>query len=65
MADYTVKQHDRPGPLRATLRDAAGHAIDLTKFVRWFINANREAFKVNRITTADVSGFRDHLRRLD
>ena len=36
---------------------------DLAKFVRWFTNVNREQFKVDRITTADASGFRDHLRR--
>lgn len=36
---------------------------DLDKFCRWFTTANREAFRFDRITTADVSGFRDHLRR--
>ena len=38
-------------------------AQDLAKFTRWFTTTNREAFRFARITTADVSGFRDHLRR--
>jgi site-specific recombinase XerD len=36
---------------------------DLAKFTRWFTSVNREQFKVDRMTTADVSGFRDHMRR--
>lgn len=36
---------------------------DLDKFTRWFSTTNREAFQFAGITTADVSGFRDHLRR--
>lgn len=36
---------------------------DLAKFTRWFTTANRETLQFARITTADVSGFRDHLRR--
>lgn len=36
---------------------------DLTKFARWFADANREPFVVGRVTTRDVSDFRDHLRR--
>lgn len=38
-------------------------AQDLAKFTRWFSQANKEAFKINRVTTGDVSSFRDHLRR--
>ena len=38
-------------------------ASDLDKFVRWFTTANREPLRFSRITVADVSGFRDHLRR--
>jgi integrase/recombinase XerC len=36
---------------------------DLKKFARWFGTANREPFKASRVTTRDVSDFRDHLRR--
>ena len=36
---------------------------DLKKFARWFSSANRESFTVSRVTTRDVSDFRDHLRR--
>jgi integrase/recombinase XerC len=35
---------------------------DLAKFARWFTGANNEPLRFARITTADVSGFRDHLR---
>ena len=42
-------------------RRALSH--DLAKFARWFTTANTEPLRVSRITTADVSGFRDHLRR--
>lgn len=38
-------------------------AQDLAKFARWFASANNEPLRFARITTADVSGFRDHLRR--
>lgn len=36
---------------------------DIRKFSRWFSGANREPFLVERVTTRDVSDFRDHLRR--
>ncbi|HMP57733.1 MAG TPA: tyrosine-type recombinase/integrase [Gemmatales bacterium] len=36
---------------------------DLKKFAHWFTAANREPFKASRVTTRDVSDFRDHLRR--
>ncbi len=38
-------------------------AGDLEKFSSWFEKANQEAFRLNRVTTNDVSSFRDHLRR--
>ena len=38
-------------------------AQDLEKFSRWFTEANREPFRISRVTTGDVSSFRDHLRR--
>lgn len=36
---------------------------DLEKFSGWFAQANREPFRISRVTTRDVSDFRDHLRR--
>lgn len=38
-------------------------AQDLTKFADWFVQANKEPFRIGRVTTRDVSDFRDHLRR--
>jgi integrase/recombinase XerC len=38
-------------------------ALDLGKFARWFVQANQEPFRIARVTTGDVSSFRDHLRR--
>lgn len=36
---------------------------DLGKFSTWFTKANREPFRIGRVTARDVSDFRDHLRR--
>ncbi len=36
---------------------------DARKFAAWFTEANREPLRVNRVTTRDVTDFRDHLRR--
>ncbi len=36
---------------------------DLNNFIRWFREANRESFKVTRVTTGDIITFRDTLRR--
>lgn len=36
---------------------------DLTKFARWFAQANRGPFQVARVTARDVGDFRDYLRR--
>lgn len=36
---------------------------DLGKFASWFTVANKEPFRIGRVTTRDVSDFRDHLRR--
>src|SRR6266404_1799891 len=36
---------------------------DLRKFTNWFTVANKEPFKIGRVTTRDVSDFRDSLRR--
>lgn len=36
---------------------------DLKKLVVWFAEANGERFVVGRVTTRDITDFRDHLRR--
>ncbi len=38
-------------------------AQDLAKFAKWFVETNHEQFTISRITTGDVSSFRDQLRR--
>jgi integrase/recombinase XerC len=38
-------------------------SLDVRKFARWFTESNREPFSVKRVTTRDVTDFRDHLRR--
>lgn len=38
-------------------------ATDLGKLSTWFVRANKEPFRIGRVTTGDVSSFRDHLRR--
>jgi integrase/recombinase XerC len=37
--------------------------LDLQKFSRWFTTANHEPFCVSRVTTRDVTDFKDYLRR--
>src|SRR5262245_41902259 len=37
--------------------------LDVRKFAKWFTEGNREPFTMKRVTTRDVSDFRDHLRR--
>ena len=36
---------------------------DVRKFAAWFSGANKEPFVVGRVTTRDLTDFRDHLRR--
>ena len=36
---------------------------DVRKFARWFTSANKEPFQASRVTTRDVTDFKDHLRR--
>ena len=36
---------------------------DMRKFARWFAAANAEPFRVARVTTRDITDFRDQLRR--
>lgn len=40
-----------------------GFTLDLRKFARWFSAANKEPLRVARVTTRDLTDFRDHLRR--
>jgi integrase/recombinase XerC len=40
-----------------------GFRLDVRSFARWFAQANKEPFRVVRITTRDVTDFKDHLRR--
>jgi site-specific recombinase XerD len=36
---------------------------DVRKFARWFSMANKERLVISRVTTRDITDFRDHLRR--
>lgn len=36
---------------------------DARKFAGWFTEANREPLRISRVTTRDVTDYRDHLRR--
>ena len=40
-----------------------GFRLDVRSFARWFTEANKEPFRVGRVTTRDVADFKDHLRR--
>ena len=40
-----------------------GFGFDLRKLAAWFVAANKEPFRIARVTTRDVTDFRDHLRR--
>jgi integrase/recombinase XerC len=40
-----------------------GFRLDLRKIARWFTETNKERFTVKRITTRDLTDFRDWLRR--
>jgi integrase/recombinase XerC len=40
-----------------------GIVLDLRKLAKWFTQANKEPFAVRRVTTRDVTDFRDFLRR--
>lgn len=37
--------------------------LDVRQFAKWFADANREPFIVNRVTVRDVVDFREYLRR--
>jgi site-specific recombinase XerD len=36
---------------------------DVRKFARWFSSANKEAFTVGRVTTRDITDFKENMRR--
>lgn len=40
-----------------------GFAFDLRKLATWFVAANKEPFRSTRVTTRDITDWRDHLRR--
>ena len=57
LIDRFLNENDfRPNTRRA-------FATDLGKFSSWFTQANKEPFRISRVTTRDVSDFRDNLRR--
>ena len=70
-----VFQNNPVGPDEASLfaRYLAAHDLaansrkaitqDVRKFARWFASANKEPFKIGRVTTRDVTDFRDWMRR--
>jgi site-specific recombinase XerD len=37
--------------------------FDLRRFAKWFVETNKEPFDATRVTTSDISGFRDEMRR--
>lgn len=38
---------------------------DLTTFVGWFEMTNKESFDISRVTASDITGFKDHLRKVE
>jgi site-specific recombinase XerD len=38
---------------------------DIRKFAKWFTATNGERFTINRVTTRDITDFRNHLRRTE
>ena len=40
-----------------------GFVLDLRKFAKWFTEANGERFVIGRVTTRDITDFKNHLRR--
>ena len=55
--DQYLGDHDfAPETRRAVVQD-------VRKFARWFTTANKEHFRTSRVTTRDISDFRDFLRR--
>ena len=49
-------------------QDISRHTVsatifDIRKFAKWFSNANHEAWDVGRVTSRDISDFREYLRK--
>jgi site-specific recombinase XerD len=40
-----------------------GYRLDVRKFAAWFSDANKEPFRIGRVTTRDITDFREWLRR--
>ena len=57
LVDAFLKAHD------FALGTRRGIILDLRKLARWFTEANREPFVVRRVTTRDITDFKDYLRR--
>ena len=57
LVDAFLKGHD------FALGTRRGIVLDLRKLARWFTEANKEPFRVSRVTTRDITDFRDFLRR--
>jgi len=57
LVDAFLKAHDFASGTRR------GIVLDLRKLARWFTQGNREPFVVSRVTTRDITDFRDFLRR--
>jgi len=55
--DRFLFSHDFSPHTRRALRQ------DVRKFARWFAAANRERFVISRVTTRDITDFREYLRR--
>jgi site-specific recombinase XerD len=53
---YLIASDFAPGSRR-------GFIFDMRKLAAWFVEANKEPFRVKRVTTRDLTDFRDHLRR--
>jgi integrase/recombinase XerC len=54
--EYLAAFDTSPGTRRA-------YTSDLHKFLVWFTRVNNEPFRVSRVTTRDVTDFREYLRR--
>lgn len=57
LVDAFLKAHD------FALGTRKGIVLDLRKLAKWFTQANNEPFMVRRVTTRDVTDFKDYLRR--
>ena len=53
---YLTRTTMHPGSRR-------GYVLDLRKFAKWFTKTNGERFTVGRVTTRDITDFRNHLRK--